>query len=104
MLNIFSLVNGRLVQEEIDSLEDQAPQHPIWVDMESPTVLEKRWVKQHYGLAIPLDVMDEDIEGVGALLRGRQRRTAYPQRLSGRRRRGAALVRVAFILNQHNTS
>ena len=43
MLNIFSLVNGRLVQEEIDSLEDQAPQHPIWVDMESPTVLEKRW-------------------------------------------------------------
>ena len=61
MLNIFSLVNGRLVQEEIDSLEDQAPQHPIWVDMESPTVLEKRWVKQHYGLAIPLDVMDEDI-------------------------------------------
>ena len=62
MLNIFSLANGRLVQEEIESLEELARFQPIWVDLESPTLEEKRWIKQHYGLAIPEDAMDEDIE------------------------------------------
>ncbi|MGD9773930.1 magnesium/cobalt transporter CorA [Diaphorobacter sp.] len=62
MLNIFSLANGRLVQEEIESLEELARFQPIWVDLESPTLQEKRWIKQHYGLSIPEDAMDEDIE------------------------------------------
>ena len=62
MLNIFSLANGRLVQEEIESLEELAQFQPIWVDLESPTPEEKRWIKQHYGLSIPDDAMDEDIE------------------------------------------
>ena len=62
MLNIFTLANGRLFQEEIESLEELSKFQPIWVDLESPTVEEKRWVKQYYGLSIPEDVMDEDIE------------------------------------------
>ena len=62
MLNIFSQSNGRLVQEEIESLEDLKRFQPIWVDLESPTLEEKRWVKQHYGLSIPDDAMDLDIE------------------------------------------
>jgi magnesium transporter len=62
MLNIFTLANGRLFQEEIESLEELSKFQPIWVDLESPTLEEKRWVKQYYGLSIPEDVMDEDIE------------------------------------------
>lgn len=62
MLNIFTLVNGRLFQEEIESLEELSRFHPIWVDLEAPTLEEKRWVKQYYGLSIPEDAMDEDIE------------------------------------------
>ena len=62
MLNIFTLANGRLVQEEIESLEELSRFQPIWVDLESPTPEEKRWIKQHYGLSIPEDAMDEDIE------------------------------------------
>lgn len=62
MLNIFTLVNGRLFQEEIESLEELSKFQPIWVDLESPTLEEKRWIKQYYGLSIPEDVMDEDIE------------------------------------------
>ncbi len=62
MLNIFTLANGRLFQEEIESLEELARFQPIWVDLESPTLEEKRWIKQHYGLSIPEDAMDEDIE------------------------------------------
>ena len=62
MLNIFTLANGRLFQEEIESLEELSKFQPIWVDLESPTVDEKRWVTQYYGLSIPEDAMDEDIE------------------------------------------
>jgi len=62
MLNIFTLANGRLVQEEIESLEELSKFQPIWVDLESPNVEEKRWIKQYYGLSIPEDAMDEDIE------------------------------------------
>ena len=62
MLNIFTLANGRLFQEEIESLEELTRFQPIWVDLESPTLEEKRWIKQHYGLSIPEDAMDEDIE------------------------------------------
>ena len=62
MLNVFTLVNGRLFQEEIESLEELSKFQPIWVDLESPTLEEKRWVKQYFGLLIPDDAMDEDIE------------------------------------------
>ena len=62
MLNIFTLANGRLVQEEIESLEELSRFNPIWVDLESPTLEDQRWVKQYYGLSIPEDAMDEDIE------------------------------------------
>ncbi len=62
MLNVFTLVNGRLFQEEIESLEELSKSQPIWVDLESPTPEDKRWVKQYFGLSIPEDAMDEDIE------------------------------------------
>ena len=62
MLNIFTLANGRLFQEEIESLEELTRFQPIWVYLEAPTLEEKRWIKQHYGLSIPEDAMDEDIE------------------------------------------
>ena len=45
MLNVFTLANGRLFQEEIESLEELAQFQPIWVDLESPTLEERRWVK-----------------------------------------------------------
>ena len=57
MLNIFTLANGRLFQEEIESLEELSRFQPIWVDLESPTLEEKRWINQHFGLLIPEDAM-----------------------------------------------
>ena len=62
MLNVFTLANGRLFQEEIESLEELSRFQPIWVDLEAPTPEEKQWVKQYFGLSIPDDAMDEDIE------------------------------------------
>ncbi|MDO5087517.1 MAG: magnesium/cobalt transporter CorA [Comamonadaceae bacterium] len=62
MLNVFTLSNGRLFQEEIESLEELSKFRPIWVDLEDPTPEEKRWVRQHYGVQIPDDAMDDDIE------------------------------------------
>ncbi|MDH5857498.1 magnesium/cobalt transporter CorA [Lampropedia aestuarii] len=62
MLNVFILVNGRLVQKDIETLHDLAQVQPVWVDMVSPTEEEKFWVKQHFSLLIPDDVVDDDIE------------------------------------------
>ncbi len=36
MLNIFTLANGRLFQEEIESLEELTKFQPIWVDLGIP--------------------------------------------------------------------
>ncbi len=62
MLNVFSLVNGRLFQEEIESADGLAAVRPIWVDLEAPTPQEKQWIAGRYGLAIPEDIVDEDLE------------------------------------------
>jgi magnesium transporter len=62
MLNVFTLVNGRLVQEEIDSPEALAHVHPVWLDLESPTAEEKGWVHARFGIVIPDDIVDDDLE------------------------------------------
>ncbi|MBT9527124.1 MAG: magnesium transporter CorA, partial [Rhizobacter sp.] len=62
MLNVFTLANGRLFQEEIESPGALANVHPVWVDLESPTPEEKSWIAQHFGVSIPEDVVDDDLE------------------------------------------
>ena len=62
MLNVFTLTNGRLFQEEIDSLQALADLHPVWVDLESPSAEEKDWVRERFGVSIPVDIVDDDIE------------------------------------------
>jgi magnesium transporter len=62
MLNVFSLANGRLFQEEIESLQELAVMQPVWVDLEAPTPEEKGWIAQHFGLTIPEDAVDDDLE------------------------------------------
>ena len=48
MLNVFTLVNGRLAQQEIESLGDLAEAltrvKPVWVDLDAPTEEEKGWI------------------------------------------------------------
>ena len=103
MLNIFSLSNGRLVQEEIDSLEELAQFQPIWVDLESPTPEEKRWVKQHYGLSIPDDAMDLDIEESARFYEEDNGELHIRSDFLLDDEEDPRSVRVAYILNQHNT-
>ncbi|MDC8770329.1 magnesium/cobalt transporter CorA [Roseateles albus] len=66
MLNVFTLDNGRLkgglFQEEIESAEDLAQSRPVWVDLELPSAEEKGWIKDRFGLIIPEDIVDEDLE------------------------------------------
>jgi magnesium transporter len=62
MLNVFTLVNGRLVQEEIDSAPALAHVKPVWVDLEAPTADEKSWLRGHFGLTLPDDIVDDDLE------------------------------------------
>jgi magnesium transporter len=62
MLNVFTLVNGRLFQEEIDSAQALAGLHPIWVDMEAPSAREQAWIAERFGLTIADDIVGDDLE------------------------------------------
>lgn len=103
MLNIFTLANGRLVQEEIESLEELKRFQPIWVDLESPTLEEKRWVKQHYGLSIPEDATDDDIEESARFYEEDNGDLHIRSDFLLDDEEDPRSVRVAYILNQHNT-
>ena len=103
MLNVFTLVNGRLFQEEIESLEALARFKPIWVDLESPTLEERRWVRQHFDLSIPEDAMDEDIEESARFFEEDNGELHVRSDFLIDDEHNPRTVRVAFILNQHNT-
>lgn len=62
MLNVFTLANGRLFQEEIESHAALADVRPVWVDLEAPSDEEKGWIAEHFGLTIPSDAVDDDLE------------------------------------------
>ena len=62
MLNVFTLASGRLFQEEIESSEALTHVSPVWVDLEAPTAEEKSWIEQRFGLSIPADIVDDDLE------------------------------------------
>jgi magnesium transporter len=102
MLNIFSLANGRLFQEEIESLEELSNFQPIWVDLESPTPEEKRWIKQYYGLSIPEDAMDEDIEESARFYKEDNGELHIRSDFLVADDAEPHTVRVAFILNLEN--
>ncbi len=62
MFNVFTLVNGRLVQAEIDSLQSLDSLQPVWVDLEHPSEEEKGWIQQRFGVRIPYDAVNNDLE------------------------------------------
>jgi magnesium transporter len=66
MLNVFTLekgrLTGRLLQQEIDSATELASLDPVWVDMEAPTAVEIDWVAERFGLQVPDNIVDDDLE------------------------------------------
>ena len=62
MLNVFTLASGRLIQAEIDSAQALASVNPVWVDLEAPTSEEKGWIAERFGLALPDNLVDENLE------------------------------------------
>ena len=104
MLNIFTLANGRLFQEEIESLEELSRFQPIWVDLESPSLEEKRWIKQYFGLSIPEDAMDEDIEESARFYEEDNGELHIRSDFLIAQEDQPRTVRCAFILNQHNVN
>jgi magnesium transporter len=62
MLNVFTLAQGRLVQQEIDSAQSLTSEAPVWVDLESPSPMEKGWIAARFGLTLPDNIVDDDLE------------------------------------------
>jgi magnesium transporter len=103
MLNVFTLANGRLVQVEIGSASDLEGLQPVWVDLEAPTPDEKGWVQSRFGLTIPNDAVDDDLEESARFYEEDNgelhiRSDFLVDTEAGDRGRPARNVRVAFIL------
>jgi magnesium transporter len=93
-----------LFQEEIESLEELSRFQPIWVDLESPTLEEKRWINQHFGVLIPEDAMDEDIEESARFYEEDNGELHIRSDFLIAHEDEPRTVRVAFIINQQNES
>ncbi len=104
MLNVFTLANGRLFQEEIESLDDLKRFKPIWVDLDEPTSEEKMWVKQTYNLSIPDDAMADDIEESARFYEEDNGEMHIRSDFLIYDDENPRSVRVAFILNQQATN
>ena len=53
MINAFDLQQGRLRQIPIDSAEDLAVCHPVWVDLAESTEEERAWAESAFGVVLP---------------------------------------------------
>jgi len=102
MLNVFTLANGRLFQEEIDSLDELTPARPVWVDLEDPTPEEKGWIAVKFGLVIPGDIIDDDLEESARFYEEDNGELHIRSDFLIADDEAPRQVRVAFILNQHN--
>ncbi len=100
MLNVFTLANGRLVQEEIDNPDALAHATPVWVDLESPTPQEKGWVRSRFGLTIPEDAVDDDLEESARFYEEDNGELHIRSDFMIEDAESSRNVRVAFILHQ----
>ena len=103
MLNVFTLANGRLVQHEVTGPSDLLDLKPVWVDMEAPTPEEKGWITSRFGLVVPSDAVDDDLEESARFYEDDQgdlhiRSDFLVDAEPGPDGRPARNVRVAFIL------
>ena len=103
MLNVFTLANGRLFQEEIESAEALAHVRPVWVDLEDPSPEEKGWIAGRFGLHLPDNIVDDDLEESARFYEEDNgelhlRSDFLIDDDSDPERQGARNVRVAFIL------
>lgn len=63
MLNVFSLIHGRMHQEEIEQPSDlDNIATPIWIDLDAPSEEEKEWIVKKYGIRLPHDIENDDLE------------------------------------------
>ncbi len=69
MINAFELDSGRLRQVQVDSLEDLQNAKPVWVDFDEATQTEIEWAKYVFGIALPDDEDEEEVEDIEASAR-----------------------------------
>ncbi len=70
MLNVFILNNRRLNQLQVDSIDDLKNSDPIWIDLDSPTDVERDWIRTLYGLDVPTSESMGDIEASARFFEG----------------------------------
>jgi magnesium transporter len=74
----------------------------VWVDLDSPTPQELQWVKAYYGLEVPANAMDEDIEESARFFSEENGDLNIRSDFLSASGDEPRTVRVAFILNLAN--
>ena len=62
MISAFTLNNNHLSQIHLEEEDDLRSDHPIWIDVVSPSEEERNWVEKTYQLALPRPEHLRDIE------------------------------------------
>ena len=103
MLNVFVLNNRRLNQLHVESLDDLKNSEPIWIDLVSPTALEREWIKAMFDLELPTLEDMQDLETSARFFEGENGelhlRSAFLLELNEDDSRN---VPVAFILKNNS--
>ncbi len=102
MLNIFTLDSGRLagLPPEAFDAPEAAKLRPIWVDLEDPSAEDKNWVAEHFGLLIPEDAVDDDLEESARFYEDDNGQLHIRSDFLLLGAEGSRNVRVAFILHK----
>jgi magnesium transporter len=69
VINAFELDSGRLRQVQVDSLDDLQAARPVWVDFDDASELELSWAKEAFGIALPDDEDEDEVEDIEASAR-----------------------------------
>lgn len=70
MLNVFVLNNRRLNQLHVETLDDLKNCEPIWIDLVSPTAMEREWIRTLFGLELPSLEEMQDLESSARFYEG----------------------------------
>jgi magnesium transporter len=70
MLNVFVLNNRRLNQLHVETLDDLRNSEPIWIDLVSPTAIEREWIKTLLDLELPSLEDMQDLESSARFYEG----------------------------------
>lgn len=98
MINAFELVQSRMRQIHVDSLDDLRNCKPVWIDFADSTLEERAWAQEVYGVELPQEDDVGDIEASARFFEEDNGELHIRSDFFRETDHGGENVRVAFII------